>query len=299
MICAMTGSAHTDEGWPPVALADGGGERVGGAVHGLGHRAGGIGQGRGDLVPRHALQDRRVIARAHGHEPVADHEERDGAGLRRVGLHVVGLQQGLLGGGGRVERAVAARGALVRVRLHAGEGQHVAGVGGPVERERLGLREGFGLDRRLRAAQVREAAEPTEGHHERPALGGAEGAVLGADVEDLGLAVLFERRRSRRQRLRRRDALAGAHLVQDRDRHVLRELPGLTRAAGSRGGAGMMRERQDHHHQDDHQHRGDGHDRVPRATTSAFGRGLSPLPRRTPRIGARARRRGARLAFGG
>ena len=77
-------------------------------------------------------------------------------------------------------------------RLDGLEGEHVARVGGAGEgpRRGVGVHVVGGARRRLQSV---EGAELRQGADERPALHGAERAVLGADVEHLGLAVLCQR----------------------------------------------------------------------------------------------------------
>src|SRR6202012_104619 len=83
----------------PRHLADGRGDVVGGAVDGLGDRAGRVLQRGGDLAPGLALQDLRAEAGPADHVLVPDVDERDGAlvGRGAVGRGVALVQQRILG----------------------------------------------------------------------------------------------------------------------------------------------------------------------------------------------------------
>ncbi len=80
-----------------------------------------------------------------------------------------------------------------RLELGPGERHVVAGVAGAVERHGRGVREHVLAGGRGRA-EVRPGAEPGQRDDHRPALGRAERAVLGADVQHLRLAVGGQRR---------------------------------------------------------------------------------------------------------
>ncbi len=115
-------------------------------------------------------------------------------------------------------------------------------------------------------------------------------AVLGADVKDLGLPVLLERRGVRRERVGRGDALAHAHLVQDRDGNLLGQRRGLPRAARPSRIPRPSAECHDAHHEDDHQDARDGADGDPAPSLLLGPRGsLSSLARGPSRLGTGSR----------
>jgi cytochrome bd ubiquinol oxidase subunit II len=171
-------------------LAQRGRHVVGRPVDRLGDRAGRVMQRGRDLVPGLARQHLRAGAGPGDRELVAEVHERD----RTAG--VVLADQGLLGGGRRLERHVPERGALVRHvggLLHRRERQVLAGVGRLVERPGRRVREHVGAGG-VRGVQVRERAEPAQRHHHRPPLERAVRAVLRAQVEHLRLAAGSQRR---------------------------------------------------------------------------------------------------------
>ena len=149
------------------------------------------------LAHRVAGQDLRVVGRGR-HDVVAHVDEGDE-------LRVVLLRQPPLERRGRLERLVEAPFHLIRRELDGVEGEVVAGVGRLVERERRRVRVDIHA-RGVGRAEVVERSESGERRHHRPALGGAQRAVLGADIHDQELAVPRERRARIRASAARRPA---------------------------------------------------------------------------------------------
>ena len=176
-------------------LADRGGQDVGCPVRALRDRARLVAQRGGHLGPGLALQQLRVVLRAVDQVLAAQVDERDGtvlAGLH-VGRVVVLAEQLVLRAGRRLQ--VAALGQALR--LHRGERQVLAGVVRAEEGQRRGARVHVGAGR-VDAVQPGERAEPAQRLHHGPPLGRAVRAVLGAHVEDLGLAARGQRGRADR-----------------------------------------------------------------------------------------------------
>ena len=111
-----------------------------------------------------------------------------------------------------------------------------AGVARSVERQ--GLRVGVDVRaRRVRARQVRERPEARQRHGQRPPLGGAVGAVLGADVGDQRLAVgTPEDGRRSPTRLGRATDGGAAHRIQRGGRHRQRGQDARRQRRGPRVG---------------------------------------------------------------
>ena len=178
--------------------------------------------------------------------------------------------------------------------LDRGERQVLAGVRGAVERPGRRVRVRLGLAGAVRGrgvdgAEPGERAEPAQGHDHRPALGRAVGAVLGAHVEHLGLAVGRQRRPAGDGLGLRADlAAAVPDLVERAGRHArdVGHHAGQGRAGGAvrRAGRRRLAVRLDHDEGHHDRHHGDDAARrdedPPALLGAAFGRALGgdPLP---------------------